>query len=310
MVMKIDIIRSNFKSQERNKDMATGKAFDGKPYAGNPHVRFDEGEVASATSRRGSPLYKTIETILLACALLCAGPLAAKETILVVNAHPDDSESMAGTLYLLKDRFALHYATLTKGQYRDLQSLGKDGPMAEIRTKEEHAAAALVGAKVHWFGCKDGQLYATPDVCQALADLILELKPRVIFTLWPIDRHLDHAMAGMITLKAMKLAQYDGEIYFHEVSGLSGSKGFSPVYYVDVTALEDFKRKYSRCYASQNSNDHLVTMVMAAAKSRGDQTHFPKGARLAECFAPLTGFRLQGKPCIFNELSSPKGGER
>ena len=30
--------------------MATGKALDGKPYAGNPHVRFDEGEVAPCTS--------------------------------------------------------------------------------------------------------------------------------------------------------------------------------------------------------------------------------------------------------------------
>ncbi len=39
--------------------MATGKAFDGKPYAGNPHVRFDEGEVApAATPRRGSLLYR------------------------------------------------------------------------------------------------------------------------------------------------------------------------------------------------------------------------------------------------------------
>ena len=38
--------------------MATGKALNGKPYAGNPHVRFDEGEVASAaTPRRGSLLY-------------------------------------------------------------------------------------------------------------------------------------------------------------------------------------------------------------------------------------------------------------
>ena len=35
-----------------------GKALNGKPYAGNPHVRFDEGEVASAaTPRRGSLLY-------------------------------------------------------------------------------------------------------------------------------------------------------------------------------------------------------------------------------------------------------------
>ena len=41
--------------------MATGKALDGKPYAGNPHVRFDEGEVApAATPRRGSLLYKRL----------------------------------------------------------------------------------------------------------------------------------------------------------------------------------------------------------------------------------------------------------
>ena len=47
--------------------MATGKALNGKPYAGNPHVRFDEGEVASAaTSRRGSLLYKTNKLMALA----------------------------------------------------------------------------------------------------------------------------------------------------------------------------------------------------------------------------------------------------
>ena len=39
--------------------MTTGNALNGKPYAGNPHVRFDEGEVASAAMpRRGSLLYK------------------------------------------------------------------------------------------------------------------------------------------------------------------------------------------------------------------------------------------------------------
>ena len=43
--------------------MTTRKALNGKPYAGNPHVRFDEGEVAPAAKpRRGSLLYKR-ETI-------------------------------------------------------------------------------------------------------------------------------------------------------------------------------------------------------------------------------------------------------
>ena len=41
--------------------MTKREALNGKPYAGNPHVRFDEGEAAStATSRRGSLLYKKI----------------------------------------------------------------------------------------------------------------------------------------------------------------------------------------------------------------------------------------------------------
>ena len=50
--------------------MATGKALDGKPYAGNPHVRFDEGEVAPAeTPRRVSLLYNQSNITLLALAL-------------------------------------------------------------------------------------------------------------------------------------------------------------------------------------------------------------------------------------------------
>ncbi|MBP3406856.1 MAG: hypothetical protein J6N18_12200, partial [Kiritimatiellae bacterium] len=63
--------------------MTTGKALDGKSYAGNPHVRFDEVEVASAaTPRRGSLLYKT-KTILAAmmAASFALGSLADAKTL-------------------------------------------------------------------------------------------------------------------------------------------------------------------------------------------------------------------------------------
>ena len=53
----------------------------GKPDAGNPHVRFDEGEVASAKPRRGSLLYNEDGFIIRAfnrlVRLLAASPLAA-----------------------------------------------------------------------------------------------------------------------------------------------------------------------------------------------------------------------------------------
>ena len=53
--------------------MTTGKALNGKPYAGNPHVRFDEGEVASAaTPRRGSLLYNMNKMIAVAAAICMA----------------------------------------------------------------------------------------------------------------------------------------------------------------------------------------------------------------------------------------------
>ena len=41
-------------TRKREESMATGKALDGKPYAGNPHVRFDEGEVAQKKREKSS----------------------------------------------------------------------------------------------------------------------------------------------------------------------------------------------------------------------------------------------------------------
>jgi len=42
----------------------------GKPNAGNPHVRFDEGEVASVKPRRGSLLYKSVFSVVCAAVLV------------------------------------------------------------------------------------------------------------------------------------------------------------------------------------------------------------------------------------------------
>jgi len=51
----------------------TNATLRGKPDAGNPHVRFDEGEVASAKPRRGSLLYKTLKVQFVIAAALFAG---------------------------------------------------------------------------------------------------------------------------------------------------------------------------------------------------------------------------------------------
>ena len=98
--------------------MATGKALNGKPYAGNPHVRFDEGEVASAaTSRRGSLLYNTTTTkstcgkltTLVVAGTLAFGAFAATVSVSAVSSGVDivsaGSDAMSATTVALETRY-------------------------------------------------------------------------------------------------------------------------------------------------------------------------------------------------------------
>ena len=71
--------------------MATGKALDGKPYAGNPHVRFDEGEVASAAKpRRGSLLYNLEVTDMTSNKLVFRAAAAALVAAAALSASAGD----------------------------------------------------------------------------------------------------------------------------------------------------------------------------------------------------------------------------
>ena len=50
------IIRNTI--EERKESMATGKALDGKPYAGKLHARFEEGASAREEPRRKALLHR------------------------------------------------------------------------------------------------------------------------------------------------------------------------------------------------------------------------------------------------------------
>jgi len=69
----------------------------GKPNAGNPHVRFDEGEVASVKPRRGSLLYKKL---VLHCLALTVGVYAASAFAEEIDISKSVREADAGTTLL------------------------------------------------------------------------------------------------------------------------------------------------------------------------------------------------------------------
>ena len=140
--------------------MATGKALDGKPYAGKPHVRFDEGEVASAaTSRRGSLLCKrsriTFAAVFAASAAFAApmlipapremsvtgGSIAlaavSKPKVEVVASIPPEGYELSittnGVSIRHSDDAGLFYAKVTLAQLRTRTGQSPSLPCLEIK---------------------------------------------------------------------------------------------------------------------------------------------------------------------------------
>lgn len=81
----------------------------------------------------------------------------AKDAILFLNAHPDDTDGFAGTAYLLKDKYEV-----------------------------------------------DGSVAAGYRSASELAKLLLEVRPRAVFTHWLINNHADHAQCSAILANALR----------------------------------------------------------------------------------------------------------
>ena len=245
----------------------------------------------------------------LGCLLAVSGFGAEKEKVFILVAHPDDTIACAGTMFLMKDRFDLHVMVLTHGERGNGMQGFLDGSTKAMRTKEEETAEALVGATVHWGDEIDGECYPRPSTCRQIADLMRELKPRAVIGMWPLDRHLDHSMAGAALLKALGIAGMREVIECYFMEQTYDSRSFVPAHYVDISDVMEEKRNYIRQYVSQNKGDAMCELEMQDSYIRGQRCSsllFRDGsAKGAERFAQYDG-KPQGSRCLFAELPPPK----
>jgi LmbE family N-acetylglucosaminyl deacetylase len=189
---------------------------------------------------------------------LAAGDLVAAQIkpgalkVVCVGGHPDDPESgCGGTLaaYAAQGhRVSVVY--LTRGE-RGIP--GKtDAEAAAIRTAEAETACRIIGAKPVFAGQIDGSTEVTRERVNAMATILNDEAPDVVFTHWPIDTHMDHEVASLLTIRAYVATNRRFPIFFFEVDAGAQTLGFSPAHSVDITKVRDKKKSALFAHKSQN----------------------------------------------------------
>ena len=132
--------------------------------------------------------------------------------LLVVAAHPDDAEIAVGGLLASAKARGLMVGVV------DLTA-GEQGTYGDAATRAKEAAAATEVLDLdfrHNLGLPDARLTPTVAAREALAEVLRQVRPRIVLCHDTQDRHPDHVAAGHLAHQAsylsglMRLAQAPG----------------------------------------------------------------------------------------------------
>ena len=185
---------------------------------------------------------------------------------MVVTPHPDDAEyGVAGTVARwASEGKQIVYVVCTNGDKGTSDAKMKPEKLAQIREKEQMAAAKVLGVReVIFLRYPDQSLEDTPEFRKALVRLIRMYKPEVMVTADPYRRyiwHRDHRVTGQVTLDAIFPYARDPlsypdlmreDLHPHKVREilLWGSENVN--YKSDITGTFHLKLAALRCHQSQ-----------------------------------------------------------
>ncbi len=193
------------------------------------------------------------------------------ERVLFVTAHPDDVDfGSAGTVATFTDAgVQVAYCIVTDGDAGGQDRTITRAEMAEIRRREQRAAAAVVGVHdVRFLGYPDGRVTASFDLRRDISRVIRQFRPQRVVTQSPErnwDRiyasHPDHLAAGEAAAAAVypdarnpfahpELLEDEG-LEPHTVDELWLMAFDHPTMAVDTTAAFDRKVAALRSHESQ-----------------------------------------------------------
>lgn len=221
-----------------------------------------------------------------------------EDIVMVVTAHPDDSEfSAAGTIAKwVAEGKEVYYLICTNGDKGSSDPDMTSERLAVIREREQRCAAAVLGVKdVVFLGYPDGGLEDTPEFRGKIVRYIRTWHPHTIITSDPYRKYLwhrDHRTVGRVALDAVFPYARDRLSYpEHEKEGLqphkvrevyiSGSE--EPNTFMDIAETFHKKVEALRCHRSQLS-ERFLEGLEERLKERAANLGKPAGIALAEAF--------------------------
>jgi LmbE family N-acetylglucosaminyl deacetylase len=209
----------------------------------------------------------------------------------VAGAHPDDPESAAGgTMALLADQghdvVALY---LTRGEAGIRRKSHEEA--AAIRTAEATKACQILNARPVFAGQVDGSTEINPKRYEEYRQVLLDLKPDIVLTHWPVDTHRDHRAASLLTYDAWLASKKSFALYYFEVMTGAQTQVFRPTHYVDITTVEPRKREACFAHVSQDP-PHFYDQHAVMNQFRGME----HGCKYAEAFVSAAPSRVEGFP--------------
>lgn len=176
--------------------------------------------------------------------------------MLVIAAHPDDAELYCGGTIarLAAAGRRVGILDLTRGE------LGTRGTPQE-RASEAAEASKILGLAGRWnLELPDGGVFNNDTQRFKLTARIRALRPRVVVSHWPGDRHPDHNQAHELVRDALHLAYVGGLKTEHERHRIAGALWFPgylpggdppPTIVTDISDSFPVKMQAIRCYKSQ-----------------------------------------------------------
>lgn len=206
--------------------------------------------------------------------------------VVCVGAHPDDVEiGMGATVAsIVRSGRSVAVVDLTNGEPTPHGT-------PELRAAESAEAAAILGVKRRTLGMPNRYLTDSVENRTALAEVLRELRPRVVFAPYPTDAHPDHVAAAAIVLGARFYAKftktdmagephYPARVYHYVAVHLA--LHVKPSFIV-ATEPEDLEHKLSalRAYRSQfamnERNAGIVPLMAERARYWGGLVGAPVG---------------------------------